>query len=398
VGNDVPSFWKNLTEGRHGIGPITKFDASGIKARVAAEVKHFVPEEYMDRSDLRKTDLYAQYALAAAAQAYENSGLAADPPPPERLGVYIGSGIGGMSTFIRQTEILLSKGPTKISPHFIPMMIGNIASALIAIRYQAQGPNLPVVSACATSTHAIGEAFRAIRYGYADVILAGGAEATINPLCVGGFINCLALSTSNDPDACSLPFDRRREGFVLGEGAGVVVLESYERARKRGAPIYALLAGYGNTCDAYHVTAPNPGAQAAAKAIELAFAEAGLAPEEKIYINAHGTGTPLNDKTETAAIKMALQERAFQAAISSTKSMTGHMLGAAGAVEAIASVKALETGILPPTAGLWEPDPDCDLDYIANTARLEPVSQALSLSMGFGGHNACVLFTRDKGL
>jgi 3-oxoacyl-[acyl-carrier-protein] synthase II len=394
VGNDTASLWDSLIHGRHGFAPITKFDASVLKTRIAAEVKGFEPEKYLNKSDLRKTDLYAQYALAAASQAMEDSGLGKAEAAPDRLGVYIGSGIGGMATFMKQTEVLLTKGPTKISPHFIPMMIGNIASALIAIRYNAQGPNLPVVSACATATHSIGEAFRTIQHGHADVIIAGGAEAAINPLCLGGFINCLALSPSNDVDACSLPFDRRREGFALGEGAGALVLEEYEHAVRRGARIYCEVAGYANTCDAYHVTAPHPDAVAASRPIALALREAGLVPDELLYINAHGTGTPLNDKTETVAIKMALGDAAYQAVISSTKSMTGHMLGAAGAVEAIAAIKTLETGVIPPTIGLLEPDPDCDLDYAANTARERPVNKAMSLSMGFGGHNAGVLFTR----
>jgi 3-oxoacyl-[acyl-carrier-protein] synthase II len=323
----------------------------------------------------------------------EESGVA-DSVASERLGVYIGSGIGGMDTFIKQTEIFLSKGPSRVSPFFIPMMIANMASALVAIKYNATGVNMPVVSACATATHAIGEAFRAIKYGHADAIIAGGAEATINGLSMAGFTQCMALSTTNDPNNCSMPFDKRRDGFVMGEGAGILILEEYERAVKRGAKIYCELSGYGNTCDAYHITAPHPEAVSSAKMIKLALSEAGVLPNEKLYINPHGTSTPLNDKTETSAIKIALGDLAYKIPISSTKSMTGHMLGAAGGIEAIAAVKVLETGIVPPTIGYKEPDPECDLDYVPNKARECGIDKALSLSLGFGGHNAGILMNR----
>ncbi len=393
VGNDVASFWNSVTGGTHGIAPITRFDSSSMKVKMAAEVKDFHPELYMEKSEIRHTDLYAQYALDAAAQAVEESGISGKITP-ERFGVYIGSGIGGISTSIAETQKMLEKGPEKISPYFVPMLIGNMASALAAIRYGAKGPNLPVVTACATSTHAIGEAFRAIRYGYADAILAGGAEAAINPLAMGGFANCMALSTTSDPDSASIPFDRRRNGFVMGEGAGVLVLEEYEHAKSRGARIYCELSGYGNTCDAYHITAPQPEAEGSSRVISLAFEEADLTPDEKLYINPHGTSTPLNDKTETLAIKKALGELAYRVPISSTKSVTGHMLGAAGGVEAIAAVLALETGVVPPTIGYKEPDPDCDLDYVPNQKRTYDADKALSLSLGFGGHNAAILFNK----
>lgn len=394
VGNDVSSFWDSIINGRHGFAAITRFDTKKMKASIAGEVKNFHPEMYMEKAEIRKTDLYAQYALAAAAQAVDESGIAGHIDS-ERFGVYIGSGIGGINTFVKQSEVMLIKGADRISPFFIPMMIANMASALVAIRYNAQGANLPVVSACATATHAIGEAFRAIKYGYADAVLTGGAEAAVNPIAIGGFANSLALSTTNDPDNASMPFDKRRDGFVMGEGAGIIVLEEYEHAVKRGARIYCEVSGYGNTCDAYHITAPQPEAVGSAKAIELVLSEAGIYPDEHLYINAHGTSTPLNDKVETLAIKKALGDIAYQVPVSSIKSMTGHMLGAAGGVEAIASIKSLETGILPPTIGYQEPDPDCDLDYVPNAARKWDVNHALSLSFGFGGHNAGILFSRN---
>ena len=393
VGNDVASFWSSVTAGTHGIAPITRFDTGAMKVKIAAEVKDFHPELYMEKGEIRHTDLYAQYALAAAAQAAEESGISGKIAP-ERFGVYIGSGIGGISTSIAETQKMLEKGPEKISPFFVPMLIGNMASALVAIKYGAKGPNLPVVTACATSTHAIGEALRAIKYGYADAILAGGAEAAINPLAMGGFANCMALSTTSDPDSASIPFDRRRDGFVMGEGAGVIVLEEYEHAKSRGARIYCELSGYGNTCDAYHITAPQPEAEGSSRVITLAFEEAGLEPDEKLYINPHGTSTPLNDKTETLAIKKALGDLAYRVPISSTKSVTGHMLGAAGGAEAIVAVLALETGVVPPTIGYKEPDPECDLDYVPNQKRAYDADKALSLSLGFGGHNAAILFNK----
>ena len=396
VGNTAEAFWDSLISGRSGIDFITKFDTTDYKVKIAAEVKDFDPHDYMEKGEIRKTDLFAQYAIAAAAQAVEDSGILGKVEP-ERFGVYVGSGIGGMNTFINECDKLLKGGPRKVSPLFVPMMISNMASGNIAIQYNAQGPSLPVVTACATSTNAVGEAFRAIRFGYADAILAGGAEATVNPLAIAGFTNCMALSTKNIPEESSIPFDKRRDGFVMGEGAGILILEEYEHAKARGAKIYAEISGYGNTCDAHHITAPHPEAIGGARAISLAMEEAGLQEETEIYINAHGTGTPLNDKSETIAIKKALGDRAYHVCISSTKSMTGHMLGAAGAVEAIASVLALERGIIPPTIGYREKDEDCDLDYVPNTARKREVNAALSVSLGFGGHNACIALRKYRG-
>ena len=395
VGNNVETMWENLTAGKHGFGEITKFDASDLKVHIAAEIKGFNPEDYMEKGEVRKTDLFAQYALAAAAQAVEDSEVVGGVEPG-RLGVYIGSGIGGITTFINETDKMLNKGPQRISPFFIPMMIANMGSALVAMKYGAMGPNLPIVSACASGTNAIGEAFRAIKYGYADAIIAGGADACINPLAVGGFINCQALSTTNDPDNSSVPFDKRRDGFVIGEGSGVIVLEEYEHAKKRSAKIYCEISGYGNTNDAYHITAPHPEALGATQLIKLTMKESGLTADEKLYINPHGTSTPLNDKTETLAIKKAFGELAYKVPISSSKSMIGHMLGAAGGCEAIAAIKTITTGIVHPTAGYKEFDPDCDLDYVPDTARKMDIDKALSISLGFGGHNAAVIFNKLK--
>jgi 3-oxoacyl-[acyl-carrier-protein] synthase II len=397
VGLTIPEFWASLVEGKCGIAPIQSFDASGMKVKVAAEVKGFDPTVYgIDKSTARKLDLFTQYSIAAAAQAMAQSGLkAGENVNGERLGVYIGSGIGGMQTYVTETRKSIERGPEKVSPHFIPMMIANMASGQVAIAHGAEGPCLPVMTACATSTNAIGEAFHAIKAGYADAIIAGGSEAAICPLSIGGFTNCMALSTQEDPLLASLPFDRRRGGFVMGEGAGVLVLESETNAKARGAIILAEICGYGNTCDAYHVTAPSPEATASARAIKLALMEAGYQEGESLYINAHGTGTALNDVSETVAIKKALgEEAARRALVSSTKSMTGHMLGAAGAAECIAAVLALREGVIPPTIGLTEPDPDCDLDYVPLTARKARCDMALSISLGFGGHNGCVALRR----
>ncbi len=397
VGNSLKAFWDGLLAGVCGVGPITRFDTEGFKAKLAAEVKDFNPADFgMDVPTQRRMDKFTQYAVAAAKQAVEESGIVGTVEP-ERLGVYVGSGIGGMSTFVEQSNRLNERGPSRVSALFIPMMISNMAAGTIAIQYNAQGPCLPTVTACATSTHAVGEAYRAIAHGYADAIVAGGTEATITPLAVAGFTTCMALSLEQDPLKASLPFDARRAGFVMGEGAGILVLEEYERAVKRGAHIYAEICGYGNTCDAYHVTAPRPDGSGGARAMELALREAALSDEDCLYINAHGTGTPLNDKSETLAIKRALgEEAAHRAIISSTKSMTGHMLGAAGAVELIASAKAVEEGVVPPTIGLTEPDPECDLDYTPLTARRANLTIAVSTSLGFGGHNGAVALRPAK--
>ncbi len=392
VGNDIKTFWQNISAGVSGIGPITHFDTADYKAKLAAEVKDFDVTPYVDKMAAKRLDLFSQYAIAAAQQAMDDSGLCCDP---ERLGVYFGSGIGGLNTMVREQERLLKSGPARVSAMLIPMMISNLAAGNVAIRFNAQGPCLPVVTACATGTNAIGEAFRAIAEGYADAIIAGGTEASITPLAVAGFTNCMALTLNDDPATACRPFDKNRDGFVMGEGAGALILEEYEHAKARGAKIYAEVCGYGHTCDAHHVTAPDPEAKGATRAIKAAVTQAQINDADCVYINAHGTSTPLNDKSETMAIKLALgQESAKKAAISSTKSMTGHMLGAAGAVEAIAAVLALDNGLLPPTIGYAEPDPECDLDYVPNTARKADVTLAISTSLGFGGHNACVAFRK----
>ena len=395
VGNDVPSFWESLKAGKCGIGPITHFDTADHKAKVAAEVKDFNPLQYLEKSDLRKYDVFCWYAMAAATQAVEESGIK-DTLPPERIGTYFGSGIGGMSTFAEEQKILMEKGPRRVSPFFVPGMIINMAGGLIAIKYNFQGASIPIVTACATGNNAIGEAYRAIKHGYLDAVLTGGAEAAIIPIGVAGFSNMKALSTTQDPAAACVPFDARRNGFVMGEGSGALVLEEYEHAVARGAKIYGELCGYGVTCDAYHITAPQPDGQGGAAALKMALEEAGGCEDySKLYINAHGTSTPLNDACETKAIKTALgEEAARQCMVSSTKSMTGHMLGAAGAVEAIACVLAVKEGIVPPTIGYEVPDPECDLDYVPNQARQAQVDLALSASLGFGGHNAYLAFRR----
>ncbi len=396
LGSDVDTFWTNIVNGKHGIAPITKFDTEPFEVKIGAEVKGFDPLAYMTRPELRKTDLNVQFAVAAGAQAVEDSGIEGHYDA-DRTGVYIGSGIGGIETFEQQKERLMEKGPRFVSPYFIPMMIPNMASGTLAIRYGCRGPALPSVSACASGSNAIGEAMRLIRHGYMDVMISGGTEAVITPLALAGFINMKALSTAENPDEASLPFDRRRKGFVMGEGAAVLVLEEYEHALDRGARIYAELTGYGSTCDAYHMTAPDPEAVGGSMAIRQACEENGPCDAEKIYINAHGTGTPLNDKSETLAIKKALgEEAARKVTISSTKSMTGHCLGAAGAIEAVAAVKALDEGIIPPTIGLKEPDPECDLNYTPLKAVKKDMEVAISTSRGFGGHNACLAFRKAE--
>ncbi|MCL2228164.1 MAG: beta-ketoacyl-ACP synthase II [Oscillospiraceae bacterium] len=394
VGNDVGTMWGNLVAGRHGIGPITRFDITGYKASVAAEVKGFDPLDYLEKSEVRRLDLYSQYAIAAATQAVRDSGIEGNVKP-ERLAVCFGSGIGGMETFESEHGKLMAGGTRKVSPLFIPMMIPNLAAGNIAIKFKAKGSCTAVVTACATGTDAIGSAYREIKHGYADAAIAGGSEAVVSPMGVSGFSNMTALTTSGDPDAASLPFDKRRGGFVIGEGSGAVILEEYEHAKNRGARIYAEVRGYGATCDAHHITAPTPEGESSARAISDAFKEAG-SPDGVIYINAHGTGTPLNDAAETQAIKTAFGGKVENILVSSTKSMTGHMLGAAGAVESIVSILTIVNKIAPPTVGLLEPDPECDLDYIPLTARKVLPSLTMSVSLGFGGHNACVAFSEMK--
>lgn len=394
VGNDVKTSWDNLVSGVHGIGPITRFDTTEYKAKLAAEVRNFDARQYMEKAETLRSDLYAQYALASACQAVEESGILGTVDP-ERFAVYFGSGIGGINTFTREHKKLLDRGPSRVSPYFIPMMIANMGAGMIAIRFNCQGAALPAVTACASGSNAIGEAVRAIRHGYADAVISGGAEASINECGVAGFINMQALSVSDNIDAASLPFDRRRAGFIIGEGAAALVLEEYEHAVKRGAKIYGEISGYGSTCDAYHITAPLPDAAGGARAMKQALEESGYTGEEKLYINAHGTGTPLNDSGETIAIKTALgEEKARASYVSSTKSMTGHMLGAAGAMEAVVCLKVLETGIIPPTLNLLEPDPACDLNYVPNQAVKADIDLCLSNSLGFGGHNACLAFRK----
>ena len=393
VGNDVPTMWKNMLDGVNGIETITAFDTSDLKVHIAGTVKNFEPEKYFEKREAKKLDVYCQYAIAAAQEAVNDSGILGKIDE-NRFGVYIGAGIGGLNTFINNTINLENGGPRKVSPFFIPMMIGNIATGNVAIRFNAKGVSLSVMSACATGTNSIGEAFHAIKDGYADAIIAGGAEAVVARLTIVGFQNMKALSTNPDPSKASRPFDKDRDGFVMGEGAGMLILEEYEHAKARGAKIYAEFAGYGNTCDAHHVTAPDPEGAGLARAIEIAFKEANVADDAEVYINAHGTSTHLNDLTETMAIKTALGENAYKASISSTKSMTGHMLGATGAIEAIAAVKAIEDGMIPPTINLDEPEEGLDLDYTPKTAKKRGINVAASTNLGFGGHDACVVFKK----
>ena len=398
VGNDVQTYWKNLLDGVCGIDFITSIPTDDLPVKIAGEVKDFNPADYgIEPPFVRKQDKFTIYAVAASWQAVRQSGLRSGEDgniDPHRLGVYVGSGIGGFTTQVRETEKLIREGAKWVSPLFIPTMISNIAAGNIAIRNKACGPCLPVVTACATSTHAIGEAYRAIKHGYADAIIAGGSEAAVIPLGIAGFANAKALSRSEDPKYASLPFNRNRGGFVMAEGAAILVLEEYEHAVARGAEILAEVCGYGNTCDAHHVTAPRPDGLTQAAAIRQALDEAGYHSEDLLYINAHGTGTALNDVSETAAFKLALGEDAYKVHISSTKGSTGHLLGAAGAAEAVVAVLALRDGIVPPTANLDEADPECDLDYTPTRAVKADLTIAISDSLGFGGHNGCVAFRK----
>lgn len=401
VGNDVNTYWKNLLEGVCGIDFIQSFPTDDLPVKIAGEVKDFNPAEYgIEAPFARKQDKFTLFAVAAAWQAMNESGLKSGEDgniDPFRLGVYVGSGIGGFTTQIRETEKILSEGPKWVSPLFIPTMIANIAAGNIAIRNNACGPCLPVSTACSTSTHAVGEAYRAIKHGYADAIIAGGTEAVILPLALAGFANAKALSRSEDPKYASLPFNKNRGGFVMSEGAAVLVLEEYEHAVARGAEIIAEVCGYGNTCDAHHVTAPRPDGITQAAAFRNALDEAGYTSDDVLYINAHGTGTALNDVCETQAFKLALGDDAYKAHISSIKGSIGHMLGAAGAVEAVATVLALKNGIVPPTINLDEIEPECDLNYTPNKPVKADLTIAMSDSLGFGGHNSCVVFRKYKG-
>ena len=394
VGIGVESFFGGVAAGVNGIGKITAFDTSDSKVTLAAEVKDFDPENYMDKKAVRRMDRYCHFAMAAAAEAVADSGVQLDSVDLDRCGVIIGSGVGGMSTYETEHTKLMEKGANRVSALFIPMMISNMAAGLVSIEYGFRGANYAPVSACASGAHAVGEAFRMIKHGYLDLAAAGGAEATITQLAGAGFSNMTALSFATDPNQASLPFDARRGGFVMGEGAGILIMESEEHAIKRGARIYAEVAGYGATGDAYHITSPSPDGSGAARAMQNAMAESGICPEQVDYINAHGTGTPLNDKFETAAIKLALGEHAYKTSISSTKSMTGHLLGAAGAIEAIASAMAINKCVVPPTINLKEQDGELDLNYTANTAQKKQVDVVISNSLGFGGHNASLLIRR----
>ena len=392
LGNDRETFWDALLSGKSGIGPITHFDASQFPSRIAGEVKHFDPLNYMEKKDARRMDRFVQFAVAAAKMALEDAAFDMQSIDPDRVGVYIGSGIGGLNTWEEQHRILLEKGPRRVSPFFIPMMIANMASGQVSIMTGAKGPNSAAISACATGTHAIGAAFRIIQRGEADAMLAGGAEATITPTAFAGFSSMKALSTSrnDEPTKASRPFDKDRDGFVMSEGSGVLLLERLEHAVARGARIYAEVAGYGMSGDAYHLTSPAPGGEGAARCMKRALQDAGLRPEDVGYINAHGTSTDYNDVLETMAIKSTFGAHAHKVAISSTKSMTGHLLGAAGAVEAIATALALKDQILPPTINYETPDPECDLDYVPNESRRAEIAAAISNSLGFGGHNATI--------
>jgi 3-oxoacyl-[acyl-carrier-protein] synthase II len=397
-GIGVKTAWRNVCEGRSGIGPITRFDTNGFDTKIAAEVKDFSPELYIDKKEIKKTDLFIQYAVGAAHEAIEDSGLQITGENADRIGVIVGTGLGGLPTLEKYHRILLEKGPSRISPFFIPMLIANLASGHIAIRFGAKGPNTCVVTACATGAHCIGDAFRAIQYGDADAIIAGGTEANIAPLTIGGFNAMKALSTRNDePQKACRPFEKHRDGFVVAEGAGIVILEELEFALKRGARIYGEIVGYGYTGDAYHITAPSPDGDGAIRCMRMAIKDAGLQPEEVDYINAHGTSTSLNDKTETLAIKTVFGEYAKRIPVSATKSMTGHLLGAAGSTEAIFTLLTIGDGILPPTINYEEPDPECDLDYVPNVARRQSVRIGMSNAFGFGGTNATLILRCFSG-
>ncbi len=394
VGNDVNTFWNSIKDGKCGIDKITAFDASDYKVELAAEVKDFDVTKYIDKREARRLDKFSQFAMVATDEAMKDAGLNEGSFNNERFGVIVGSGIGGIATIEEQHKKLMEKGPGRISPFFIPMIISNMAAGNIAIKYGAKGICTTVVTACATGTNAIGDAFHNIRNGISDVIIAGGAEASITPLSMAGFISLTALSTSSDPNRASIPFDKERDGFVMGEGAGIVIVESLEHALKRNAKIYAEITGYGSTCDAYHITSPSPNGEGGARAMKLAIDDSGIKEEEISYINAHGTSTPYNDKFETAAIKTVFGDTAYKIPVSSTKSMTGHLLGAAGAIEAIICAKALEEGFLPPTVGYKVPDEECDLDYVPNVGRSAELKYAMSNSLGFGGHNATIVLKK----
>lgn len=395
LGLNLEAFWSNLVAGKSGIGPITRFDTEGYTTKIGAEVKGFVPENYMDRKEARRMDRFTQFAVAAAGMALEDAALDLDSVNRDRVGVILGSGIGGIETLEEQHKVMLNKGPGRVSPLFIPMMISNMGPAQIAIIHGIRGCNLITTSACASSNNAIGDSYRLLQRGQLDVMITGGAEAPITTMAVAGFCSMKAMTTRNeDPEGASRPFDAGRDGFVIGEGAGFLVLETLEHARKRGARIYGEVAGYGGSCDAYHITAPDPEGKGAAESMRLALKDAGLAPEEVDYINAHGTSTTLGDRLETLAIKNVFGSHAYKLVVGSTKSMTGHLLGAAGGLEAVICLLAMERGIIPPTTNLQQPDPECDLDYVPNQARKADVNVALSNSFGFGGHNVTLILKK----
>lgn len=395
VGHNVINTWNSLVNGICGVGMITHFNTENLPVRIAAEIKNYNPEEHFDHKEVKKLDLYTQYAMIAAREAIQDSGFTGAGFDPERAGVITGAGIGGIMTFEEECNKCLTQGPRRISPFFIPKMIGNIAAAHISIEHNLKGINFNVMSACASANHAIGTAMRSIQYGDADIIISGGTEAAVTPLAVGGFTAMRALSTRNDsPETASRPFDAQRDGFVMSEGAAFLVLEELEHAKARGAKIYAEIAGYGASGDAYHITAPAEGGEGSSRAMMMAIKDAGITPEEVDYINAHGTSTPLNDKGETQSIKASFGTHAYKVKINSTKSMVGHMLGAAAAIEAIVCIKSIETGILHPTMNLVNPDPDCDLDYIPHKAIEYKINTALSNSLGFGGHNSAIIIRR----
>ncbi len=398
AGIGVETAWRNVCEGKSGIGKLTRFDSKGFDTQIAAEVKGFNPDLYIEKKEVKKMDLFIQYALAATQEAVEDSGLRITPENEDRVGVIVGTGLGGLPTIEKYHQILMEKGPGRISPFFIPMLIANLASGQIAIHFGAKGPNTCLVTACATGGHCIGDAFRAIVYGDADAIITGGTESNITPLTVGGFNAMKALSTQNDfPEKACRPFEKNRNGFVIAEGAGIVILEELNFALNRNARIYAELIGYGYTGDAYHITAPSPDGDGAIRCMGMAIKDAGLKPEEIEYINAHGTSTQLNDLTETIAIKKVFGDHAKRIPISATKSMTGHLLGAAGSTEAIFTILALKDGILPPTINYEEPDPQCDLDYVPNVSRRQNINVGMSNAFGFGGTNATLIFKKFTG-
>ncbi|OGP93848.1 MAG: beta-ketoacyl-[acyl-carrier-protein] synthase II [Deltaproteobacteria bacterium RBG_16_54_18] len=397
-GIGIDPVWARICEGVSGVGPLTRFDTTDFETKIAAEVKGFRSEDYIELKEMKKMDIFIHYALAAAEIALADSGLAVSNNNAERIGVIVGTGLGGLSSIEKYHTVLLERGPQRVTPFFIPMLIANEASGHIAMRFGAKGPNLCVVTACATGAHSIGDAFRCIQYGDADAIIAGGVEATITPLAVAGFNSMKALSTRNaEPERASRPFERDRDGFVMGEGAAVTILEELEHARARGAKIYAELVGYGYTSDAYHLAAPDPKGDGAARCMQMALRDAKLSPDAVDYINAHGTSTELNDMVETIAIKRVFGGHAAKLAVSSTKSMTGHLLGAAGSTEAVFSCLAIRDRIIPPTINYENPDPQCDLDYVPNTAREQAVKIVISNSFGFGGTNATLAFKKYEG-